>query len=117
MTINFQPDICLPKDPAGFGMWLNGHYREHLQLAQKCFVLTPPVIVPNYDVLGWRDEPEFVRQWLTSHESMHVILRQACNVTGPDLSLVDFSKDDDFLSWMDDHAREHQDFRVVLGVS
>lgn len=115
--ISFQPDICLPKDPAGFGMWLNGHYREHLQLAQACLALTPSIVVPNYDILGWKDEPALVQQWLVSHESMHETLRAACNVTGADLSLVDFSKDDEFLDWMDDHAQEHQNFRSVLGIT
>lgn len=116
MVVSFQPDICLPRDPSGFGMWLNGHYREHLQMAQICLTLATPIVVPQYDILSWRDEPELVQQWLLSHEQIHEVLRQACNVSGADLSLVDFSEDDQFLEWMDDHAQEHINFRTVLGI-
>jgi hypothetical protein len=117
MSINFQPDVCLPKDPTGFGFWRSGHYYEHVVLAQKCLSLAKPAIVPNYDIYSWRDEPELVQQWLVNHNSMHQAIRQATNVTGIDFSLVDFSKDDEFLSWMDDHASEHAAFRQILGIS
>lgn len=116
MTINFQPDTCLPKDPAGWGRWLTGHYYEHLVLMQNSAALTLPVNVPDYDILGWRDEPEFVQQWLVNHESIHSQIRFATNVTGIDLSLVDFSVDEEFLGWQDDHALEHLIFRQILGI-
>lgn len=115
--INFQPDICLPKDPSGFGFWLTGHNLEHKVFILRCLNLSMPVSVPDYDILAWRDEPELVQQWLVAHEQIHAVLRGACNVTGVDLSLVDFSQDDEFLNWMDDHATEHQNFRDVLGVT
>lgn len=117
MSIDFQPDTVLPKDPVGFGQWRNGHYREHLQLRQICFTLSPPVDIPDYDILSWRDEPQFVQEWLVSHEALHVQLRAVCNVTGTDLSLVDFSDDEQWFEWMDAHALEHQIFRNVLRVS
>lgn len=117
MTVNFQPDIVLPKDPAGFGHWLTGHYYEHIVLAKKCAALTTPVNVPNFDVLSWKDEPEFVQQWLVNHQAMHSQIRVGTNVTGIDFSLVDFSKDDEFLEWMDDHSQEHITFRGILGIT
>lgn len=86
-------------------------------MATLCAALIPPVIVPNYDIFSWRDEPELAQQWLVSHEAMHNALRFATNVTGIDFSLVDFSKEDEFLSWMDDHAQEHQTFRQILGIT
>lgn len=116
MTINFQPDTCLPKDPAGWGRWLSGHYYEHLQMRPLCAALAKPVIIPDLDILGWRDEPEFVQQWLVSHEIIHEQLRFALNVTGIDFSLVDFSKDEEFLDWQNDHAQEHLIFRQILGI-
>lgn len=115
--ISFQPDICLPKDAAGFGMWRTGHYREHLQFIPLCRALTPPAIITNYDILSWRDEPELVQQWLVAHESIHKQLRVATSITGSDLSLVDFSKDDQFLEWLEEHAQEHRQFRQVLGIT
>lgn len=117
MTVNFQPDTCLPKDPAGFGMWLTGHHYEHVVLAQKCQALANPVIVPNYDILSWRDEPELVQQWLVNHEAIHNQIRVGANVTGIDFSLVDFSDDEQFLDWMGDHAQEHLTFRQIFGIT
>lgn len=117
MTVNFQPDVCLPKDPAGWGRFLTGHYYEHLVLAQKCAALATPVIVPNFDILSWKDEPEFVQQWLINHESMHSQIRVGTNVTGVDFSLVDFSDDEEFLEWLDDHSQEHITFRQILGIT
>lgn len=116
MAVSFQPDTCLPKDAAGWGMWLNGHYREHLQMGTLAASLAS-VNVPNYDILSWRDEPEIVQQWLVAHEQIHEALRVICNVTGTDLSLVDLKQDDDFLEWQDAHALEHQIFRQVLGIT
>ena len=78
--------------------------------------LTPSYNVPDYDIVAWKDDPKFVQQWLVAHESIHEVLRTACNVTGSDLSLVDFSKDDEFSIWMDTHAQEHIYFRQALGI-
>lgn len=117
MTINFQPDVVLPKDPAGFGRWLTGHYYEHLVLAKAAAALSTPVIVPNYDILAWRDEPEFVTNWLVNHEAMHAQLRVGANLTGIDFSLVDFSNDDEFSEWIDDHSQEHIDLRRIYGIT
>lgn len=117
MTVNFQPDNCLPKDPAGFGQWRTGHYYEHVVLAQKCAALAKPLIVPGFDILSWRDEPEFVQGWMVAHQAIHVAIRQATNVTGIDFSLVDFSDDEAFSEWMDDHSQEHIAFRQILGIT
>lgn len=117
MSVNFQPDTCLPKDPAGWGRWLNGHYYEHIVLAQKCAALATPIIIPTYDILSWRDEPQDVQQWLVNHQSIHSQIRAATNVEGIDFSLVDFSQDDAFLSWQDDHSQEHLTLREILGIT
>lgn len=117
MTVNFTPDTCLPKDPAGWGRWLTGHYYEHLQMIPLCAALAMPVSIPDFDILGWRDDPQFVQQWLVSHETIHAQLRFALNVTGIDFSLVDFSNDEEFLDWQDDHSLEHLVFRQILGIT
>lgn len=116
MSVNFQPDICLSKDPEGFGQWRSGHFYEHVVLRKKCAALISPVNVPDFDIYSWRDEPEFVQQWLVNHNAIHQQIRVACNVTGIDLSLVNLSKDEQFYSWMDDHAQEHRVFRQILGI-
>lgn len=117
MTAFFQPDVVLPKDPAGFGRWLTGHYYEHIVLRQAAAALTTPVIVPDFDIFAWKDEPNFVTQWLVNHEAMHSQLRVGANLTGIDLSLVDFSNDDEFLEWMDNHRQEHNDLRSIYGIT
>lgn len=117
MVVLFFPDICLPRDPAGFGSWRAGHALEHTQMLGILRGETPSVTVPGYNLLDWRDEPEFVQQWLVTHEQVHEVLRSFCNVAGSDLSLVDFSQDDQFSEWMDDHAYEHVQFRSVLGIT
>lgn len=117
MVVNFQPDVCLPKDPAGFGAWLTGHFYEHQVLAKRAAALIVPVSVPNFDIFSWRDEPEFVTAWLNNHQSIHVALRSGANITGIDFSLVDFSNDDEFSSWQDDHAQEHIVLREIYGVT
>lgn len=117
MTINFSPDTVLPKDPGGFGQWRMGHYLEHGVIRQKCAALATPVVIAEYPILSWSDEPEFVKQWLAAHETIHEQIRAATNVSGTDLSLVDFSDDEEFLTWMDDHAQEHLVFRQILGIT
>lgn len=117
MSVSFQPDNVLPKDPAGFGRWLTGHYYEHQQFIPLCAALDTPVAVPDFDILSWNDDPDKVQQWLVSHESIHSQIRYATNVTGEDLSLTDWSNDEQFSIWMDNHAQEHAVFREILGVT
>lgn len=116
MTVLFQPDTVLPKDPAGFGRWLTGHYYEHIVLASAAAALTVPINVPNFDIFAWKDEPEFVTGWLVNHEAMHSQLRVGANLTGIDFSLVDLSDDQEFLEWMDNHRNEHIDLRSIYGI-
>lgn len=117
MTIFFTPDKCLPKDPTGWGFWLNSHYYEHEQMRVAALGLSPSIIVPKYDILRWRDEPELVQGWLVSHARMHQVLDQAANITGVDFSLVDFTDDEAFLDWQDDHAQDHASLRTFFGIS
>ena len=114
MSVQFQPDTCLPRDPAGWGMWLTGHSLEHEDFRIACLNLSTPIILPCFDLLSWRDEPEFVQGWLVNHEALHEALRTVTGVSGSDLSLVDLSKDEEWFIWLDDHAQEHQDFRSAL---
>lgn len=117
MTVNFQPDVCLPKDPAGFGLWLAGHYYEHVTMRQKAAAISPPQSVPDFDIYSWSDDPLYVISWLNNHQAIHTILRAGANLTGIDLSEVDLSKEEEFSEWMDDHAQEHIVLRDFYGIS
>lgn len=112
----FQPDTCLPRDPAGWGLWLNGHALEHESFRIACLGLSTPIVIPDFDIRSWKDGPEFVQQWLANHEQIHQAIRDVTGVNGDDLSLVDLSQDDQWFVWLDDHAQEHAAMRSVLGV-
>lgn len=115
--ISFQPDICLPNDPAGFGRWLDGHAREHSQINQKLLAMTPSISVPDFNLLYWNDRPAVVQSWLQGHETAHQIIESALNISGVDFSQVDLTNEDEWFSWMDDHANEHLIIRQILGIT
>lgn len=115
--INFSNTECLFNDRIGFGFWLTGHAYEHKQFINICQTLTNPVTIPDYNFRSWYDDPGAIQSWLQNHEYVHKILRQVCNVTGDDLSLVDFSKEDDWYNWMDSHKTEHETFEAAFGIT
>jgi hypothetical protein len=113
--VQFQPAQCLFNDPAGWGLLLLGHALEHEDFRVACLGLSTPIVIPDYNLRSWRDEPEFVQNWLVNHEQIHEALRAVTGVGGDDLSLVDLSQEDEFYIWLQDHDTEHQSFRQVLG--
>lgn len=117
MTVQFQPDVCLQNDAAGFGLWLLGHAYEHENFRKKCLTLTPPIVVPDYNMRYWNDEKSIVQRWLETHALIHDTLRQATNVNGVDLSLVDLSDKEQWYVWLETHAQEHALMRRVFGMS
>ena len=117
MTVFFRPDTVLPGDPAGFGTWLLGHYLEHKLFITSALALTVPVNIPDYAIQSWDDDPNAVATWLNVHEQIHSALRTTANVTGIDLSAVDFTDNDEFFEWMEDHRLEHSLFRQFFGIS
>ena len=114
---HFLPDQSLPHDAAGWGRWLTGHSLEHAQFSQIAGSVTPPVNIPLYDILSWSDDPGRMVFWLNTHQAIHLVLRAQTGVTGIDLSLVDFSDDEQFLQWQFDHSAEHSELRSVYGVT
>lgn len=115
--IFFRPDVVLPHDPAGFGLWRINHYNEHRQFIQIGTTLTPTLIIPDFDIAAWSDEARFVRFWLDAHKQIHDTIDQRFGITTIDLSAVDLSKDDEWNIWMSDHALAHSEERQALGVT
>lgn len=115
MTVNFQPDICLPKDPEGWGRWLDGHAFEHNVIQQKMLQLG--ITIPQFNLLFWDDKPSVVQSWLQAHSTAHQLIDSALNITSVDFSQVDLSNDEEWFSWQDDHASEHQTIRTILGIT
>lgn len=114
-NVQFMPDTCLAKDPAGWGQFLNGHAFEHENFRAKALSLANPIVIPSYNIRSWRDEPEYVQSWLVTHEAIHQALRVLTGVEGSDLSQVDLADDSQFYEWLESHAQEHREFRQVLG--
>lgn len=118
MAVLFSPDVCLPSDPAGWGRWLLGHAAEHEQMRQILVQeVNPPIIIPDYNIRAWSDGPKAVQTWLQTHQFMHDALDHFLNVTGTDFSLVDFTSEEQFDVWLDDHRSVHAIYRQILGIS
>lgn len=79
--------------------------------------LATPVTVPGYDILSYSDDPLRAAFWRNNHQLIHLALRAATGVNGIDLSLVDFSNDEDFLLWQEDHRDEHGNLRAFFGIT
>jgi len=106
----------LPRDPAGFSIWLQEHYLEHAQFVRIFQSQTPPIFIPDYNFALWSDEKKVVSAWLEAHQAAHENIRTRTGVSGIDLADVDLSKDDEWYTWMDDHADEHGLIRSALGI-
>jgi hypothetical protein len=115
----------LPKDPAGFSVWLQEHYLEHVQFVTIFQSFTPPVFIPDYNFakfdLGEADEDvrllkARISAWLEAHQATHQQLRTRTGVSGIDLADVDLTKEDEWFIWMDTHADEHAQIRSTLGI-
>lgn len=112
----FFHDISLPRDPAGFSIWLQEHYLEHVQFVRLFQGQTPVIFIPDYNFALWGDDPKVVSSWLEAHQTAHQALRTNTGVGGIDLADVDLTQDDQWFDWMDDHASEHSDLRTALGI-
>jgi len=114
----FAPDTVAFGDFTGWGVWLDGHYREHQQFIDIGRTSTPAVFIPDWDLLSWKwDDQRGIEDWLNVHQTIHEQLRTQTGVTGVDLSIVDFSNGDYFALWVDEHAAEHAALRQALGIT
>jgi hypothetical protein len=116
MAIFIYPTL-MPNDPAGFSVWLQQHYLEHQQFVRIFQVQTHPIFIPDYNFALWDDDKKIVGSWLEAHQATHLQLRAFTGVDGINLADVDLSKQDQWFSWMDDHASEHAAIRAALGIT
>lgn len=112
----FSPDQCSFGDVAGYGAWDISHGREHIQFIQALAALTPPVTLPDPDLLSLLTAGSARSSQVNSHYTQHQLLRQATGVEGVDLTQVNLDDPNDFYSWLGYHAQEHQQLRQVLGL-
>lgn len=112
----FQPDQCTFGDLAGYGGWDIGHGREHIQFVQALAALTPPILVPNFDLLSLLTAGQARQSMIQSHAASHALLRAALGITGTDLSAVNLDDQGSFYDWTGYHATEHAQIRQALGM-
>lgn len=113
----FSPDLANFGDIPGYGAWDVGHGREHIQFVQVLAQQTPPVLIPDFDLLSLLTSGQAKRSMLESHQSAHDLLRQITGVKGVDLSEVNLDNQDEFNNWMGYHQTEHQLLRQALGIT
>jgi hypothetical protein len=104
-------------DAAGNGMFLVGHYRNHLQYNAVLAKRTPPVLLPVFPILAVEGGKIGRRSWLDSHADWHNLLRPLANATGVDLSTVDLDNENEFTQWMGAHNAEHAFLDQAFGIA
>jgi hypothetical protein len=113
----FQPDQVTFKDLAGYGAWDIGHGREHLQFLQVLAAQTPPIVLPDFDLLSFLTSGSSQRSMIQSHAQAHVLLDAALGITTIDLSEVNLDDENDFYNFMGYHATVHAVERQALGIT
>ena len=113
---NFQPDTCTFQDIIGMGAWDIGHDREHLQFVQMASAMTPPIVLPAYDLLNVLTSHQTQRAQLEAHQSAHSLLSQIAGITSLDFTQFDLTKQDDFYNFLGYHQTSHQQLRQFFGI-
>ena|SRR5215468_1579587 len=117
MASEFQVTQFAYGDEAGFGFWLDSHYRQHLRYNDVLAARTPAQVLPIWDILAIPSDMSKFRFWLDSHENWHSVVRPFANITGVNLADVDFRSESQFFSWLDLHAAEHAQLDLAFGVA
>ena len=70
-----------------------------------------------YETYPLEETPQHDRNWLLNHQSEHQSIFSLLNLTGlPDLSTVDFAKQDEFEDWVFLHSQIHTTINAQLGI-
>lgn len=117
MPSDFQIVTFTYGDEAGFGLWLDLHYRQHLRYNNVLAARSPPVVLSVFDILAIPQNKSALKFWLDSHENWHELIRPFANVAGINLAEIDFGQPDQFYQWLDLHAQEHAQIDLALGVA
>jgi hypothetical protein len=117
----FQPDQALFGDLPGYGAWDIGHAREHIQFVQVLAQQTPPVLIPDYNLLSFLIAPGQARRSIVeSHAQVHLLLRAVLGINNADPAVVvnpvNLDEEGPFYSWLGVHRDEHALIRQALGL-
>ena len=117
MTTEFSVNLVAFGDTAGLGLWLDGHYRQHLRYNAVLAAQVPAVIINVYPILNMGTNEREVRLWLDAHETWHELIRPLANVTGINLANIDFDDVTAWYEWQDVHNSEHRLLDTAFGVA
>lgn len=117
MTAPFVDKEFQPGDAEGFGMWRSQHSYEHQKFIELARNFTNPVVLREYDILSWDDDPVFRNIWLAGHYDMHLSLRDITGIQGVDLTKVDWDEPQDVLVWLENHKFEHEILEQAFGLT
>lgn len=113
----FVPDQVAFGDSPGYGAWDIAHAREHIQFVQASAKLTPPILIPDFDVLQFLTAGRARSSILQSHAQAHLLLRAAYGITGVDLSSFNLDDAGGFYDFLSYNAADHTLIRQALGIS
>lgn len=113
----FQPDQVAFQDASGYGAWDIGHAREHIQFVQVLAGQSPPITIPDFDLLQFLTAGKARQSIIQSHATAHNLLRGLLGITGVDLSQVNFDDQSSFYDWTGSHSTEHAQIRQILGIT
>ena len=117
MSSEFVPNIVLFGDRPGFGRWLIGHARQHLNYIAAFAAQSPSIVLSDHPLMRFGESPLEQKFWLQDHSVVHQEIRGYLGIDGIDLAEVDFTKPDQFQSWLDDHGSEHETIDQALGLT
>lgn len=112
----FSPDQVAFNDAPGYGAWDVGHAREHIQFVQVIAGQSPPLLVPDQNMLSFLTAGSARGSIVQTHADVHNILRGYLGISGIDLTEVNFKDESSFYDWLQYHSYEHAQIRQVLGL-
>lgn len=113
----FSPDQVAFDDAPGYGAWDIGHAREHIQFVQTLAGQSPPVLIPDQNMLSFFTAGAARGSIVQSHSDVHNLLRAQLGITGVDLTVIDFKDESSFYDWLQYHSYEHAQIRQVLALT
>jgi hypothetical protein len=113
----FISDVLF-NDRVGYAAWDIGHFREHQDFIQALAGQTPPVLLPDYDLMSLLAADKDSRRYqVDSHQATHALLSSLTGVSSPDFTGFDLDNDQDFYAFLGYHAQTHAQLRQALGVT
>lgn len=93
--------------------WMFAHQVDHNQIFQAVQTQFSVKLV-QYRLYPYPENDK--NSWLQDNQRAHDDFNGYLGLDSSDLQSVDFKSEEAFLSWLQDHYREHQAARLKLGI-